>query len=98
MVAPNEALRTILRIAGWSEGQVADVVFTGGSDPVLPTPFRVGAAGAATLAAGAAATDRGAPAAADHDAPAALLAAAAITAAAITAAAAAALHDDAAPR
>jgi hypothetical protein len=51
MAAANEALRTILPIAGWSEGQVADVVFTGGADPVLPTPFRIGVAGAATLAA-----------------------------------------------
>jgi hypothetical protein len=58
MAAANEALRTILPIAGWSEGQVADVVFTGGADPVLPTPFRIGAAGAATLAAtGLAATE-----------------------------------------
>src|SRR5262249_21748822 len=49
MAAPNEALRTILPIAGWCDGQAADVVFTGGADPVLPTPFRIGAAGAATL-------------------------------------------------
>ncbi len=47
----NEALRTILPIAGWSDGRAAAVVFTGGADPVLPTPFRIGAAGAATLAA-----------------------------------------------
>jgi hypothetical protein len=33
-------------------------MFTGGADPVLPTPFRIGAAGAATLAAsGLAATE-----------------------------------------
>src|ERR1700722_10892192 len=51
MAPANEALRTILPIAGWSDGQIADVVFTGGADPVLPTPFRIGAAGAATLAA-----------------------------------------------
>ena len=58
MAAANEALRTILPIAGWSDGQIADVVFTGGADPVLPTPFRIGAAGAATLAAtGLAATE-----------------------------------------
>jgi hypothetical protein len=44
---PNEALRTILPIADWCHGQAADVVFTGGADPVLPTPFRIGAAGAA---------------------------------------------------
>src|SRR5262245_41822167 len=58
MTTPNEALRTILPIAGWGETQAADVTFTGGADPVLPTPFRIGAAGAATLAAsGLAATD-----------------------------------------
>jgi crotonobetainyl-CoA:carnitine CoA-transferase CaiB-like acyl-CoA transferase len=51
MAGPNEALRMILPIAGWCDGQAADVVFTGGADPVLPTPFRIGAAGAATLAA-----------------------------------------------
>ena len=48
---PNEALRTILPIAGWSDRRAAEVAFTGGADPVLPTPFRIGAAGAATLAA-----------------------------------------------
>src|SRR5262245_60844221 len=51
MTTPNEALRTILPIAGWGDTQAADVMFTGGADPVLPTPFRIGAAGAATLAA-----------------------------------------------
>jgi hypothetical protein len=58
MTTPNEALRTILPIAGWDHTQAADVIFTGGADPVLPTPFRIGAAGAATLAAsGLAATE-----------------------------------------
>jgi len=58
MTTPNEALRTILPIAGWGDGQAADVVFTGGADPVLPTPFCIGAAGAAALAAsGLAATE-----------------------------------------
>src|SRR5260370_24403190 len=58
MTAPNETLRTILPIAGWGDGQAADVVFTGGADPVLPTPFCIGAAGAAALAAsGPAATE-----------------------------------------
>jgi crotonobetainyl-CoA:carnitine CoA-transferase CaiB-like acyl-CoA transferase len=51
MTTPNEALRTILPIAGWGDTQAADVTFTGGADPALPTPFRIGAAGAATLAA-----------------------------------------------
>src|SRR6266436_1138091 len=58
MTTPNEALRTILPIAGWGDTQTADVMFTGGADPVLPTPFHIGAAGAATLAAsGLAATE-----------------------------------------
>src|SRR2546430_9423147 len=58
MTTPNEALRTILPIAGWGDTRAADVMFTGGSDPVLPTPFRIGAAGAAALAAsGLAATE-----------------------------------------
>src|ERR1700686_2172185 len=58
MTAPNETLRTILPIAGWGDGQAADVVFSGGADPVLPTPFCIGAAGAAALAAsGIAATE-----------------------------------------
>src|SRR4030088_888049 len=51
MTAPNETLHTILPIAGWGDGQAADVVFTGGADPVLPTLFRLGVARAATVAA-----------------------------------------------
>jgi crotonobetainyl-CoA:carnitine CoA-transferase CaiB-like acyl-CoA transferase len=51
MTTPNEALRAILPIAGWGDTQAADVTFTGGADPVLPTPFRIGAAGAAAIAA-----------------------------------------------
>jgi crotonobetainyl-CoA:carnitine CoA-transferase CaiB-like acyl-CoA transferase len=51
MTTPDAALRTIVPIAGWSDTQAADVTFTGGADPVLPTPFRIGTAGAATLAA-----------------------------------------------
>jgi crotonobetainyl-CoA:carnitine CoA-transferase CaiB-like acyl-CoA transferase len=53
-----EALRTILPIAGWPEERTHQVEITGGADPVLPTPFRIGAAGAAALAAtGLAAAD-----------------------------------------
>src|SRR5437764_8802059 len=51
MTTPDEALRTVLPIAGWGDTQATDVTFIGGADPVLPTPFRIGAAGAATLAA-----------------------------------------------
>src|SRR5262249_17197626 len=58
MTTPTQALRSIVPIAGWGEAQAADVTFTGGADPVLPTPFRIGTAGAATLAAaGLAATE-----------------------------------------
>jgi len=54
----HDALRTILPIAGWPEDRARTVEITGGSDPVLPTPFRIGAAGAAALAAtGLAAAD-----------------------------------------
>jgi crotonobetainyl-CoA:carnitine CoA-transferase CaiB-like acyl-CoA transferase len=48
---PHAALRTILPIAGWPAERAETVEFTGGTDPVLPTPFRIGVAGAATLAA-----------------------------------------------
>src|SRR5215470_15343892 len=48
---PHQALRAILPIAGWSDTEAGTVTFTGGSDPVLRTPFRIGLAGAATLAA-----------------------------------------------
>jgi len=48
---PYDALRTILPIAGWSEERARAVELTGGADPVLPTPFRIGEAGAAALAA-----------------------------------------------
>jgi crotonobetainyl-CoA:carnitine CoA-transferase CaiB-like acyl-CoA transferase len=54
----HDALRTILPIAGWPEERARAVEVTGGTDPVLPTPFRIGAAGAAALAAtGLAAAD-----------------------------------------
>jgi crotonobetainyl-CoA:carnitine CoA-transferase CaiB-like acyl-CoA transferase len=51
MTLPHEALCAILPIAGWSDQHAATVAFTGGTDPVLPTPFRIGTAAAATLAA-----------------------------------------------
>ena len=55
---PHDALRTILPNAGWPAERADAVEFTGGTDPVLPTPFRIGVAGAATLAAtGLAAAD-----------------------------------------
>ena len=55
---PQDALRGILRTAGLPAGRAERVVFAGGTDPILPTPFRIGVAGAATLAAtGLAAAD-----------------------------------------
>jgi crotonobetainyl-CoA:carnitine CoA-transferase CaiB-like acyl-CoA transferase len=51
MSNPQDALRQILPAVGWTSDAAADVAFTGGNDPVLPTPFRVGVAGAATVAA-----------------------------------------------
>ncbi len=55
---PYDALRTILPSIGLPAGRADNVTFMGGSDPILPTPFRVGVAGAATLAAtGLAAAD-----------------------------------------
>ena len=54
----NAALRTILPIAGWPEARARAVEITGGSDPILRTPFRIGEASTAALAAvGLAAAD-----------------------------------------
>jgi crotonobetainyl-CoA:carnitine CoA-transferase CaiB-like acyl-CoA transferase len=54
----NEALRSLLPIAGWSDAKLAGVEITGPLDPVLPTPFRITETAAATLAAvGLAASD-----------------------------------------
>jgi crotonobetainyl-CoA:carnitine CoA-transferase CaiB-like acyl-CoA transferase len=47
----NQALRTILPIAGWSEDRARAVEITGASDPILPTPFRITETAVATLAA-----------------------------------------------
>ena len=44
-------LSTLLSIAGWDAGRAADVEFCGGADPILRTPFRIGDAAAASLAA-----------------------------------------------
>src|SRR5256712_13267660 len=47
----NDALRTILPVAGWGEERARAVEITGGTDPILPTPFRIGETSAAALAA-----------------------------------------------
>ena len=55
---PREALRSILPVVGLSADRAGQINFTGGTDPILPTPYRIGVAGAATLAAtGIAAAD-----------------------------------------
>src|SRR3989442_1869330 len=47
----NEALRTILPVAGWGDERAREVKISGGADPILPTPFRIGETSAAALAA-----------------------------------------------
>src|SRR5438034_628447 len=47
----NDALHTLLPIAGWPEERARAVELTGGTDPLLPTPFRIGETSAAALAA-----------------------------------------------
>src|SRR5579883_2334548 len=48
---PHDALRTILSAGGLDPDRARTVEFTGGSDPILPTPFRIGETAAAALAA-----------------------------------------------
>jgi crotonobetainyl-CoA:carnitine CoA-transferase CaiB-like acyl-CoA transferase len=45
------ALHTILPIAGWGDERARDVEITADTDPILPTPFRIGETSAAALAA-----------------------------------------------
>jgi crotonobetainyl-CoA:carnitine CoA-transferase CaiB-like acyl-CoA transferase len=45
------ALRTILPLAGWDDDRAHDVQFSDATDPILPTPFRIGQTSAAALAA-----------------------------------------------
>jgi crotonobetainyl-CoA:carnitine CoA-transferase CaiB-like acyl-CoA transferase len=47
----HDALRTLMPYAGWPAARADSVTITGGGDPVLPTPFRIGETAAATLAA-----------------------------------------------
>src|SRR5262252_2868846 len=47
----NDALRTILPVAGWGNERTRAVDITGSLDPILPTPFRIGETSAAALAA-----------------------------------------------
>lgn len=55
---PRDALHSILPVAGWTGEHASTVTFSDATDPILPTPFRIATAGAATLAAtGLAAAD-----------------------------------------
>ena len=47
----DETLSTLLSIPGWDAQRAAEVEISGGADPILPTPFRIGEAAAASLAA-----------------------------------------------
>ena len=54
----SDALRTILPVAGWPGERARAVEITGGPDPILRTPFRIGESSSAALAAtGLAAAD-----------------------------------------
>src|SRR5258708_6113346 len=50
-MAAHDALRTILPVVGWPEERAGAVEITGGSDPILPTSFKIGETSAACLAA-----------------------------------------------
>jgi crotonobetainyl-CoA:carnitine CoA-transferase CaiB-like acyl-CoA transferase len=47
----NEILKTLLPFAGWNEDRAQDLTITGGTDPILPTSFRVGDTATAALSA-----------------------------------------------
>ncbi len=47
----RDALSTLFPLAGWDDKRAGEVEFTGDTDPILPTPFRIGETAAASLAA-----------------------------------------------
>ena len=47
----NKKLEKLLEIPGWDPARAKDVEFSGGGDPILPTPFRIGESASASLAA-----------------------------------------------
>src|SRR3954451_23488950 len=53
----DDALRSLLPIAGWTDERARAIEITGGTDPLLPTSFRIRQAAAAALAAGGLAVD-----------------------------------------
>ena len=56
-MTPRDALASILPAVGWSPALADKVAFSGSADPILPTPFRIASAGAATLGATGLAVD-----------------------------------------
>ena len=50
-MADNSILETLFAIPGWDAARAGEVEFSGGGDPILPTPFRIGDTAAASLAA-----------------------------------------------
>ena len=50
-MAEQSILETLFAIPGWDGARAAEVEFSGGGDPILPTPFRIGDTAAASLAA-----------------------------------------------
>ena len=47
----RNTLSTLTSIAGWDEQRASEVEFIGGTDPILPTPFKIGDTAAASLGA-----------------------------------------------
>ena len=47
----KDTLSTLTAVAGWDDARANEVQFSGGADPILPTPFRIGETAAASLAA-----------------------------------------------
>jgi crotonobetainyl-CoA:carnitine CoA-transferase CaiB-like acyl-CoA transferase len=47
----TEALSTLLPFPGWDAKRASEAEISGGTDPILPTPFRIGEAASASLAA-----------------------------------------------
>ena len=45
----NEILKSLLPFGGWMEERIQELSFTGGSDPILPTSFRIGGTATAAL-------------------------------------------------
>ena len=50
-MADNNILETLFAIPGWDVARSQEVEITGGGDPILPTPFRIGDTATASLAA-----------------------------------------------